>query len=82
MLSEIFFLLAVDDIPAKVSAEVAYSLLKPVPVVSKCCGQCKGGVIIHGDGHQTPCPCPANCKCRTKSILLPGCKTCPSPQSK
>lgn len=30
-----------------------------------CCDDCGGkGVIIHGDGHRTPCPCPESCKCK------------------
>ncbi len=30
----------------------------------KCCGECKGGFIVHGDGHKTPCPCPPDCECK------------------
>lgn len=33
-----------------------------------CCEDCKGtGVIVHGDGHRTPCPCPASCSCKTSA---------------
>jgi hypothetical protein len=40
----------------------------PSPTPEKCCSDCGGtGVIVHGDGHRTPCPCPASCPCkRTK----------------
>mgnify|MGYP006267527763 CR=1 FL=1 len=38
------------------------------PAPGKCCGECRGtGVIVHGDGHRTPCPCPASCKCKAAS---------------
>lgn len=37
----------------------------PTPGPGKCCGECKGGWITHGDGHRTPCPCPSTCKCKT-----------------
>lgn len=40
----------------------------PGPTPGKCCGECNGkGVIIHGDGHRTPCPCPASCPCKAKA---------------
>jgi hypothetical protein len=46
----------------------------PAPTPGKCCGECKGtGVIVHGDGHRTPCPCPSSCKCK-------GGKGCPDGQ--
>lgn len=33
-----------------------------------CCSDCGGrGVIVHGDGHRTPCPCPASCKCKAQA---------------
>ena len=42
----------------------------PVPVPKPgCCEDCGGkGVIVHGDGHRTPCPCQPSCKCK----LAPG----------
>lgn len=39
------------------------------PKPGDCCGECKGGWIVHGDGHRTPCPCPAGCKCKRASAL-------------
>jgi hypothetical protein len=37
---------------------------KPEPKPG-CCTDCGGkGVIVHGDGHRTPCPCPASCRCK------------------
>lgn len=46
----------------------------PAPKPGECCGDCKGsGVIIHGDGHRTPCPCPATCKCKAKPGAAPAC---------
>lgn len=57
------------DMTARVAAEAAVTINQPVtvaPVKDTCCGQCKGGVITHGDGHKTACPCPATCKCKAK----------------
>lgn len=40
----------------------------PAPKPGGCCDACKGtGVIVHGDGHRTPCPCPASCRCKSKA---------------
>lgn len=60
--------LAAPDMTARVAAEAAVTISQPVvmPVADKCCGECKGGWITHGDGHKTPCPCPATCKCKAK----------------
>jgi hypothetical protein len=82
MIKALLLLWAVNDIPATVAVEMAYALLQPAPVVAKCCGQCKNGIITHGDGHKTQCPCPPTCVCKTKSVLKPECETCPSPRSK
>lgn len=36
-----------------------------------CCEDCGGkGVIVHGDGHRTPCPCPATCRCKAAGATL------------
>jgi hypothetical protein len=45
-------------------------------VPEKCCGLCKNGKIVHGDGHVTECACPPGCKCKAKSVLLPECRDC------
>ena len=44
----------------------------PTPGPGKCCGECKGGWITHGDGHRTPCPCAASCKCKTGAACPDG----------
>lgn len=51
----------------------------PAPKPGECCGECKGtGVIVHGDGHRTPCACPSSCKCKSKQAApCPGGK-CPT----
>lgn len=36
----------------------------PAPKPGECCGECKGGWIVHGDGHRTACPCQASCRCK------------------
>ena len=62
--------LAAPDMTARVATEAAVTInqpIAPVPVTDKCCGECKGGWITHGDRHRTPCPCPATCKCKAKS---------------
>ena len=64
---ELLLLLAPLDYTPSVAVEAAYVLQQPAetkPEKEKCCGQCKCGVITHGDGHKTPCPCPPTCKCR------------------
>ncbi len=64
---------AVDQEQPRAAAAVAVayagfavdgSAPSPTPAPGKCCGECKGGWITHGDGHRTPCPCPASCKCK------------------
>lgn len=36
-----------------------------------CCEDCGGkGVIVHGDGHRTPCPCPHTCRCKAAGASL------------
>jgi hypothetical protein len=59
----------------RVAVEAAYVVTTYTAPKSKCCGACKGGKIVHGDGHVTDCPCPADCQCRTKSVLK-ECKEC------
>lgn len=61
--------LAAPDMTARVATEAAVTINQPVVVkpVDECCGNCKNGVITHGDGHKTPCPCPSTCKCKAKS---------------
>lgn len=46
----------------------------PEPPRPGCCTDCGGkGVIVHGDGHRTPCPCPPSCRCKaTGAALTPG----------
>lgn len=60
------------DYVAPVAVEAAYvcATAKKTEPVSKCCGQCVGGKVVHGDGHVTECPCPADCKCRHPAALL------------
>ena len=61
--------LLTPDMTARVAAEAAVTLnTRPATVApSQCCGQCKNGIVTHGDGHRTPCPCPPDCKCKQKS---------------
>ena len=51
----------------------------PTPAPGKCCGECKGGWITHGDGHRTPCPCPASCKCKAAGCPSGDCVPKASP---
>ena len=69
--------LAAPDYSAAVAVNASYTLhTKASPVPEKCCGLCKNGKIVHGDGHVTDCACPPGCKCKAKSVLLPECKDC------
>ena len=69
-MSKLFLILAsfwgTPDYTGPVAAEAAYVIAtqKAPVVVKECCGQCKAGVITHGDGHKTKCPCPDTCKCK------------------
>jgi len=71
-MSKLFLILAsfwgTPDYTGPVAAEAAYVIAtqKAPVVVKECCGQCKAGVITHGDGHKTKCPCPDTCKCKAK----------------
>jgi hypothetical protein len=79
MVSKLLILLglAAPDCTATVAVSAAYTLhTQASPVPEKCCGLCKGGKIVHGDGHVTDCPCPPGCKCKVKSVLVPECKDC------
>lgn len=51
-----------------VAAEVGYALLSVDLPVEECCGDCKGGIITHADGHKTACPCPSTCACKKKAV--------------
>jgi len=65
------------DLSAAVAVNAAYTLhTHAAPVPEKCCGLCKNGKIVHGDGHVTECACPPGCKCKAKSVLLPECRDC------
>lgn len=69
--------LAAPDYTAAVAVSAAYTLhTTETPAPEKCCGLCRGGKIVHGDGHVTDCPCPTGCKCKAKSVLLPERKDC------
>jgi hypothetical protein len=69
-MSKLFLILAsfwgTPDYTGPVAAEAAYVIAtQKAPVaVKECCGQCKAGIITHGDGHKTKCPCPDACKCK------------------
>jgi|688.fasta_scaffold79163_6 hypothetical protein len=71
-MSKLFLILAsfwgTPDYTGPVAAEAAYVIAtqKAPVLVKECCGQCKAGVITHGDGHKTKCPCPDTCKCKAK----------------
>lgn len=67
-----------QDMSSQVAVNAAYTLHTaaiPTPE-AKCCGMCKHGRIVHGDGHATECPCPPGCKCKVKSVLVPSSKVC------
>ncbi len=72
--------LASPDYTERVAVNAAYTLhtRKAAVVVNECCGACKGGKIVHGDGHVTDCPCPPDCRCKAvthpPSVLRPECK--------
>jgi len=69
--------LAAPDYSSVVAINAAYTLhTQAVPAPEKCCGLCKNGKIVHGDGHVTDCACPPGCKCKAKSVLLPECNDC------
>jgi hypothetical protein len=77
MVTSLLLLFAPVDYTAAVAVRAAYVInTQADPVVKKCCGLCRNGVITHGDGHQTPCPCPPDCKCKTKAECKDG--TCPA----
>ena len=67
------------DMTAPVAVEAAYVIhTQTFEDAKQCCGQCKNGVITHGDGHRTPCPCPPDCKCKAvahpPTIIRADCK--------
>ena len=50
----------------------------PAPPDGTCCIDCGGtGVIVHGDGHKTPCPCPASCACKRPRAPMPAASPTP-----
>lgn len=61
------------DLVGPVAVSAAYTLHSYKPAVQKCCESCRGGKIIHGDGHVTDCPCPPDCKCKLRGEPIP-CK--------
>lgn len=68
--------LATPDYSSDVAVNASYTLhtsATPSPE-PKCCGLCKNGKVVHGDGHVTDCSCPPGCKCKAKSVLVPGIK--------
>lgn len=67
----IAFGLIAPDYTGMVAAEAAYVLhTQKAPEETKCCGLCKDGRIVHGDGHSTECPCPPDCKCKTRGAVI------------
>lgn len=53
---------------------------EPTPPDGQCCAECRGtGVIVHGDGHRTPCPCPATCPCKAGRDMPAALPTTGSP---
>lgn len=65
--------LVAPDMSGPVAVEAAYVLQTSAPVPDKSCkcgGTCVNGMIVHGDGHKTPCPCPPDCKCKTKGAVI------------
>lgn len=61
-----------QDMTARVAVEASLVLHTQEFSVpgKKCCGACKNGFIVHGDGHKTPCPCPPDCECKTKGAVV------------
>jgi hypothetical protein len=73
MISLIFSLLfPLPTYTERVAVEAAYVVMTYSPPKAKCCGLCKNGKVVHGDGHVTDCLCPAGCACKSKK----ECKTC------
>jgi len=56
----------VPEIAVQAAYVIAAEPVEQVAVVSgKCCDACKNtGMIVHGDGHTTPCKCPPTCQCK------------------
>lgn len=67
-------LFAAPILTERVAVEAAYTLhtMAVEPVTKKCCGSCKNGFIVHGDGHKTPCPCPSDCECKRPADPQPA----------
>ena len=67
-------LFAAPILTERVAVEAAYTLHTRAvePVAKECCGSCKNGFIVHGDGHKTPCPCPPDCECKRPPAAPPA----------
>lgn len=72
-----------DNLTPVVAVEAALAIVTYHPT-QRCCGQCKDGVVTHGDGHITVCPCSDDCKCKAKTTTHPPSvlHPCPSGQCK
>jgi hypothetical protein len=80
MVNELLLLIGMGsaDYTASVAVQASYTLhTQPLaPVKDECCGRCKNGKIVHGDGHVTNCPCPPECKCKAPKGSLCESGTC------
>jgi hypothetical protein len=67
----LLFGLAAPDYTGAVAVQAAYVIhtQREAAPVQECCGLCNGGIIVHGDGHTTPCPCPPECPCKKRLKL-------------
>ena len=74
-------LFAAPILTERVAVEAAYTLHTRAvePVAKECCGSCKNGFIVHGDGHKTPCPCPPDCECKRPADPPPAAPPAPPP---
>jgi hypothetical protein len=66
----VFFAPLDYTIPVAVEAAFVVATQANAAPVSKCCGLCTGGKIVHGDGHATDCPCPPTCDCKKRAALV------------
>lgn len=77
----IVFGLVAPDYSSAVAVNASYTLhTRSIPAPEKCCGLCKNGKIVHGDGHVTDCACQPGCSCKSKSVLVPECQNCLPPK--
>ena len=72
LLAWVLSLFSPADMTAAVAVEASYVLHTQEFQApgKKCCGSCKDGRIVHGDGHSTPCPCPDDCQCKTRGAVI------------